>query len=177
MYTEELKIPKGRVAVLIGKMGKDKRTIELKTKTKIKINSKEGDAIIEGEDGLNCYLTKSILQAIARGFNPTGALKLLDEDYCYESLDLKEFTRKTEKDQRRVKARVIGSKGKAKIFIENKTNTDLSIYGKTVGIIGKIEDVQLAKQALINLVQGSKHGKVYGFIERTKKKSLSTKFK
>ena len=42
MYEEELKIPKDRVAVLIGKKGETKRAIQSRTKTKIRV-SKEGD--------------------------------------------------------------------------------------------------------------------------------------
>ena len=50
------------------------------------------------------------------------------------------------------------------------TNTSICVYGKTVGIIGKQENTSLAEHAIINLLQGSKHGNVYAFIEKQKKK-------
>ncbi|MCX6707311.1 MAG: KH domain-containing protein [Candidatus Woesearchaeota archaeon] len=41
-YSYDIKIPKDRVAVLIGKKGEVKKEIEECTKSKIKIDSKEG---------------------------------------------------------------------------------------------------------------------------------------
>ena len=52
------------------------------------------------------------------------------------------------------------------------TDTNIVIYGKTVGIIGKITDVMLARQGIINLLQGAKHGNVYSYIEKQKVKNL-----
>ena len=60
MHKEELKVPRSRVAVIIGKSGKDKRSIEKLTHTKISIDSKEGDVIVEGES-LDCFLTINII--------------------------------------------------------------------------------------------------------------------
>ena len=48
----ELKISKERIAILIGKKGETKRRLETLTKSKINIDSKEGDVIIRGEDSL-----------------------------------------------------------------------------------------------------------------------------
>jgi len=168
---EQLKIPKERIACLIGLKGKDKREIEEKTKTRIEINSEEGDVIING-DSVNCYDCREIVKAIGRGFNPKIALMLLDEDYYFELISMEEYTRKSKNDLARVKARLIGAKGKARRMIERMTNTYLSVYGKTVGIIGLQEDVILAKQAIISLLQGSKHGNVYAYIEKQKATKL-----
>ena len=168
---EQLKIPNERIACLIGKKGLEKKEIEKKTKTTLKINSEEGDIIIEGES-LNCYNCKKIIKAIGRGFNPKTALYLLDEDYYFELISIDDYSGKSKNNLTRIKARLIGIKGRAWRTIEKMTNTYLSIYGKTVGIIGLQEDVLLAKQALINLLQGSKHANVYAYIEKHKSKSL-----
>ena len=50
------------------------------------------------------------------------------------------------------------------------TNTYISVYGKTIGIIGSLEDVYLAKRALDKLVNGSPHGNVYKWIDREKQR-------
>ena len=73
-FVYELKIPKERVAVLIGKEGSVKEDIESSTKTKIKVDSKEGDVFISGEDGLGMYNAKEVIIAVGRGFNPETAL-------------------------------------------------------------------------------------------------------
>ena len=119
-------------------------------------------------DVFNCL---NIVKAIARGFNPDIALKLLNEDYCLEVISIEEFSR-NKKDLIRIRSRLIGTEGKAKKSIEQLTNTDLVIYGKTVCIIGKTEDVTIARQGIINLLQGSKHGNVYAYIEKQKLKNL-----
>ncbi len=73
-FVYELKIPKERVAVLIGKEGSVKEDIESSTKTKIKVDSKEGDVFISGEDGLGMYNAKEVIIAVGRGINPETAL-------------------------------------------------------------------------------------------------------
>jgi ribosomal RNA assembly protein len=167
---EQLKIPKDRIACLIGKKGTSRREIEKKTNTKLKINSEEGDVLIEGE-AVDCYTCKKIIKAIARGFNPKLALLLLDDNHTFELLNIEEYTKKGKNNFMRVKARLIGTQGKAWKMIEKLTNTDLSIYGKTVGIIGLHDNVSLAKQAIINLLHGSKHANVYTYIEKQKSRN------
>src|SRR3989344_5565705 len=104
---DEIRIPKERIAVLIGKKGETKRKISKLTNTKLQINSKEGDIIIYGENGLDVYIAKKIINAIGRGFNPEIALTLLEEDKDIEIINIWNFSRKTKKDLRRVKARLI----------------------------------------------------------------------
>jgi len=168
MYSYELRIPKDRVAVLIGKKGSTKRLIEQKTKTKLEVST-SGDVTLKGEDNIALFVTQNIIKAIGRGFNPDIALTLLDENNLLQIIPIKEFTGKSKKKFTRVKARLIGTKGKAKKIIEQTTNTEISIYGKTVSIIGPIENVDLAKRAIEKLLQGAPHAHVYKFIEAQKK--------
>lgn len=168
MYSYELRIPKDRVAVLIGKKGATKRLIEKKTKTKLKIST-TGDVVLKGEDNIALFVTQNIIKAIGRGFNPDIALTLLDENNLLEIIQIKDFTGKSKKKFTRIKARLIGTKGKAKKIIEQITNTTISIHGKTVSIIGAVENVGLAKRAIEKLLQGAPHGHVYKFIEAQKR--------
>ena len=170
MFSQDLKIPKQRIAILIGKKGEIKKLIERKTETKLKI-SKEGEVHISAEDNINIFNTSPIILAIGRGFNPDIALMLLDESFCLEIIPLKEISR-SEKDQIRIRSRIIGKEGKARSMLERLTNTFISVYGKTVSVIGKIEGVALAKRALEKLIQGAPHGNVYKYIELQKKKNL-----
>lgn len=167
MYSAELKIPRERVAVLIGKKGTTKKLIERRTRTRIEV-TKEGDVYISGEDSIDVFNTSPIVKAIGRGFNPNIALTLLNENHILEIINISDYSKKSNKKFIRIKARLIGTKGKAWKVLEKLTMTDLSVYGKTVSIIGKVEDVIVAKGALEKLLKGAPHGNVYKFIELQK---------
>ncbi len=157
-----VKIPEERIGVLVGKEGFEKRDIEKKTKTKIIVN--KGEVTIEG-DPIDEWVAKDIVKAIGRGFSPEKAVKLLNENYSFETLLIRNFAN-TEKAVQRKKGRVIGEKGKTRKTIEELTNTYVSVYGKTISIIGTYENVALAKEAIIKLLDGSSHTSVYKFLER-----------
>jgi ribosomal RNA assembly protein len=167
----EIKIPQERVAVLIGKGGETKKEIEELTKSKLDV-SKEGDVTISGNDGLILYTTKEIVRAIARGFNPKVALLLLKTDYALEMIDMKDIAGKSQNTMQRLKGRVIGKGGKAREEIERLTDCNISVYGKTIGIIGETMQVALARQAVAMLLQGSMHKTVFRFLEKKKKEML-----
>jgi ribosomal RNA assembly protein len=170
---EIIKIPKERIAVLIGEKGATKRKVQKVTKTKITISSEEGDVTVEGEDNLQVFITGKIIKAIGRGFNPDIALKLTNENYTFDIINIHDFSGKSKKQEERKKSRAIGTQGKARLTIEKMTNTYISIYGKSIGIIGELEDVYLARRALEKLLQGSPHTNVYGWIEREKERQES----
>lgn len=149
---EEILIPEKRISVL----KKMKEDIEEGTKTKIYINDA---VIIEGET-LNLLTAGNIVKAIGRGFS-TEAFDLLDENctLCIISLP------HNRKALIRIKARIIGKDGRVKKNIERLTNTKISIYGKTVSVIGNYEDVDKARVAIGKLIGGSTHKNVYRFLE------------
>ncbi len=161
---ELVKIPKERVAVLIGKKGATKKLIERNTHTKLTVD-KEGSVVING-DSLDVFEANSVVKAIGRGFNPDIALTLLNEENCMEIINIKDFTGKSEKKFIRRKSRLIGTNGKARKVIEKMTNTEVSIYGKTVTIIGHLENVSIAKRGTEILLRGAPHGNAYKYIER-----------
>ena len=170
-FSYELKVPEERVAVLIGTDGTTKKQIEEQTGCSLDI-SKEGDVTIMGEDGMQLYTTKDIVKAIGRGFNPRIALLLLKPDYAFELIDMTDITGKSKNDLLRVKGRVIGKGGKSREEIERLTDTNITVYGKTVGMIGEVAQVTAARQAIAMLLKGSMHKTVYHFLERKKKEML-----
>ena len=167
---EEVKIPKERIAILIGEKGLTRRKIQNKTKCKIIVSSKDGDVIIESEDNFNIFLTEKVIRAIGRGFNPDTALKLLNDDYILEIINIHDYSGKSKKQEIRIKSRAIGTQGKARKNIEKMTNCEICVYGKTISIIGKIDNVYLAKMALDKLLHGSPHSNVYKWIEYQKQR-------
>ena len=170
-FNYEIKIPEERVAVLIGKEGSTKKLIEEQTECSLDI-SKEGDVTIMGEDGLKLYTTKDIVKAIGRGFNPKIALLLLKTDYTFELIDMKDIAGKSKNTLERLKGRVIGKGGKSREEIERLTDTNITVYGKTIGIIGEQFQVSMARQAVSMLLQGSMHKTVFQFLEKKKKEVM-----
>lgn len=170
-FTYEIKVPQERVAVLIGKEGETKKEIEKATKSKLEI-SKEGDVTVTGEDALLMFSAKEIIHAIGRGFNPKIALMLLKTDYALEIIDMKDVAGKSKNTLERIKGRVIGKGGRSREEIERLTETHISVYGKTVGIIGELQQVSAAREAVAMLLSGSMHKTVFSFLEKKKKKML-----
>jgi ribosomal RNA assembly protein len=170
-FSYEVKIPEERVAVLIGSGGETKRKIEEEAGCQLDI-SKEGDVEIRGDDGLKLYTSREIVKAIARGFNPNTALLLLKQDYAFEMIDMKVIAGKSKNTLQRLKGRVIGKGGKSREEIERLTDCYISIYGKTIGIIGEVQQVAVAREAVAMLLQGSMHKTVFTFLEKKKKEML-----
>ncbi len=168
-YLYELRIPKDRVAVLIGKDGKVKEQIESETKTRIKVDRSEGDVFISGEDALGLYSCREVIRAIGRGFNPDIALLLLKSDYCFDLIDLSEAVGKSKDALLRIKGRVIGSEGKTRRLIEELSESYVCIYGITIGIIGLPESAAIAREAIEKLIRGSPHSSVYKFLEKKRR--------
>ena len=168
--TEYLKIPRERVGVLIGKNGITKDEIENLTKTDISIDSDTGSIAIspteETEDPLAVWKSRYIVKAIGRGFNPDVSLKLLGDETLLEIINLPDYVGKSKKAIMRQKARIIGKEGRTKDIIIDMTGVDISIYGKTVAIIGDMEQIHIAKEAVEMILNGVRHKTVYAFLEK-----------
>ncbi|MEM5772713.1 MAG: KH domain-containing protein [Candidatus Aenigmatarchaeota archaeon] len=151
-----VKIPEERLKIFDRK-GYSKK---LETLTNCNININE-EISIECEDPLLLMRLKEVIKAFGRGFDFEDTLNLLDEEYFLETINIQDFSGKSKNRMFVVKGRVIGRKGKAKKLIEKHTNVKIAIYGKTISIIGKWDDVQRAKKAVESLLQGRKHGTVF----------------
>lgn len=179
--TDYLKIPSNRVGVLIGKNGETKEQIEKVTQTQLDIDGEAGTVTIyptpNMEDQLGVWKTNHIVKAIGRGFNPEVALKLLDDEMYLEIIKLPLFVGKSKKALSRYKGRIIGKDGKTREIIVEMAEVDMAIYGKTVSIIGHLENVEVAKEAVEMILNGSRHKSVYGFLENKKQDMKMKEFK
>jgi len=174
-FEESLKIPLDRVGVLIGKGGKVKKMIEEECKVSLQIDSKSGDVTVKMTGSIeeaNPFKAVEIVNAIGRGFSPERAFRLLEDGQTLLIIDLREYVGKSRNSLIRIKGRIIGFKGKARRVIEELTGAYISVYGHTVAIIGDVEQVRLAEEAVRLLASGSSHKTVYSMLqrERTKKK-------
>jgi len=162
---EFVRVPEERARVIIGTKGSTKREIERVFNCKIDIKE-GGDVSIKGSDPLKVLKARDVVLAIGRGFSPQNALKLKDENLMLEVISLQELLGRNPSRIHRQKARIIGSSGCARKQIEEMTNTIISVYGKTVAIIGPAMNVKLARDAIIMLAEGAKHTTVYNFLRR-----------
>ncbi len=164
------KLPPDRIGVLIGEKGRVKTEIMKRTRTRITVDSTTGMVIIEPESPdvppFMVMKAQEVVRAIAYGFPPEKALKLLDEDQVLIVIDLKQYVGDAPNHLKRIKGRIIGEKGKARKTIEEMTGTYISIYGNYVAIIGDYETASIAKQAVEMLIQGRQHSTVYRYLER-----------
>jgi ribosomal RNA assembly protein len=166
---QETRITQERIGVLIGKKGQTKHDIEEKTKTRIHIDSEEGLVLVEGEDADGFIQAVDTVRAIARGFSPERAFTLMeDSDIYLEIIELSDFDINDGKIER-IRGRIIGRDGRSRSQIEDMTNTEISVYGKTVGIIGNIEQVKTAREAVEMLIKGVSHESVFTFLEKKKR--------
>ncbi|MEZ0248782.1 MAG: KH domain-containing protein [Thermoproteus sp.] len=107
---------------------------------------------------------RDMAQAISLGFAPEDALKLEDESYRLEYIDLKEHVER--QHMPRVKGRIIGEDGRAKATIEALAGVKVVVGDRYVGVLGPADAVYVAKEALLMLISGKKHGTVYKYIEK-----------
>lgn len=160
-----IKIPEERVGVLIGKDGETRSTIERMLSVNLTIND-GGGVLIEANNVDSLIKAENIVRAIGRGFSPQRAMRLAEEDIILEIINLRDFVGKSINALTRIRGRIIGRGGKAREMIEELTDTIISVYGHTVSIIGRLEDVELAKEAVMKLIKGAEHTTVYRFLNR-----------
>ena len=167
--TEHIKVPLERIAVLVGPKGSIKELIEEKSTAMLSIDSQSGDVeITDAKDPLKGMRAGEVIHAIARGFSPQKALRLFDDELLmFETIDLSNIAR-TEKDLQRVRGRIIGKAGKTREIFEALTSARISVYGKTVCLIGYPEQNAVARKGIDMLLEGSSHGPVYKFLEKKK---------
>ena len=163
-------MPKERIGVAIGPRGEVKQEIERRTGTRLTLDSETGEVRIEpGEDPLGALMAREVLHAIARGFSSERAFRLFEDNQLLEVIDIRDFTGRSEKALIRLKGRAIGERGKTRQILEETTEAHVSVYGKTIALIGTAEQLAVAREAIERLLGGAKHSSVYRFLERKRR--------
>ncbi|MFB6115758.1 MAG: pre-rRNA-processing protein PNO1 [Candidatus Nanohalobium sp.] len=163
---KEVKIPEERVGVLIGEGGETKEEFEDYTDCELVVE--DNVARIEG-DALAEMNAQKVVKAIGRGFAPDKAFKLMERDTALYIIDIGEYAT-TSNSRDRLKGRVIGREGEARRHIEKMCEIDMVIYGKTIGMIGKAQNIEVAQEAVNMLLNGSSHSTAYNFLEKNQAK-------
>lgn len=179
-FEKIIRIPNDRIGVLIGKSGKVKSQIERLCGVTLDIDSETGETTITSNgdiESIQPFKATEIVMAIGRGFSPENALTLLKSDNSLHVIDLREFTGKSIANIERIKGRIIGEGGKARKNMENLTGTHISVYGKTVSIIGDTSKLKLVVDAISSISGGSIHGSVYSRLEAANRRNKEEKMK
>ena len=171
-FEQVVRIPVERVGAVIGKEGGTKRFLENEMGVTLKVDGKEGVVTVKSEKALKTdpFSATRVIEAIGRGFSPQRARRLLDEGTALEVIDLRNYAGRSVNSLERIRGRVIGLKGKSRRVIEELTACHISVYGRTVAIIGEASEVQLASEAVRSLATGSQHKTVYNSLQKARSK-------
>jgi ribosomal RNA assembly protein len=165
-------MPKERIGVAIGPNGSVKREIEQRVGVKLSFDSETGQVKVEPtENPLGVLKAGDALKAIARGFSPEKAFNLFHDDRFLDIVDIRDYVGDSERAVVRMKGRLIGREGRTREAIERATGAYLSIYGRTVAMIGTAEQLKTARGAVEMLLKGAEHSSVYKFLERKRKEA------
>ena len=160
-------VPDDRIGVLIGEGGETMREIEERAEVRLDVDSETGSVRIESVgDPIRGLAGPDVVEAIGRGFAPAAAMRLLEDDMqMFDVVDIEAATR-NKNDLRRQKGRLIGEDGRTRELMEELSGADVVIYGTTLGMIGKPEQVDAVRSAAEMILDGAPHGAVYSFLER-----------
>ncbi|MAG79125.1 hypothetical protein CMI40_02000 [Candidatus Pacearchaeota archaeon] len=146
---------------------KNKKRLEEKLNIKITNRGKEVSINGKPEDE---YSGEKVIDAINFGFSFKTAMLIREEDFIFEIIHIKDYTKR--KDLKRIKARIIGTKGRTLKTLNELTKCHFEIKENHIGIIGYSEYIKNAQDAIISIIHGSKQSNVYNFLEKHQVKEV-----
>ncbi|KGG51188.1 ribosomal RNA assembly protein [Mitosporidium daphniae] len=133
----------------------------MNTRTKC-VEFKEASLLQKSDRGSGASISKAqdFVRAFCLGFEIDDALAILRMDDLY----IDSFENLHGDHLSRAIGRLAGKDGKTKFAIENATRTRIVIADSKVHLLGAVQNIRLAKDALVRLVIGSPPGKVYAHL-------------
>ena len=104
------RVPKNRIAVLIGKGGQTRKMLEEASGAKLDIDSKSGEVMAEWEeepDPVVRMKMPDVVLAIGRGLAPSRAVQLIEDDIFLRMYDIREWVGRQPNQTRRMRSRLI----------------------------------------------------------------------
>jgi KH domain-containing protein len=136
---------------------------KLENSLNIKITNRGKEVQIKGTPEQE-YIAEKVVEALDFGFPVSSALSIKEQDNVFEVISIKNYT--TRQDLERIRARIIGTKGKTLKTLSQLTNCDFEIKGNEIGIIGSPELMQNAQNSIISLIKGTKQSNIYSYLEK-----------
>lgn len=140
---------------------KNKKKLEKILNIKITNRGKE---VYLGGKSEDEYIAEKVIDALEFGFPFSTAIMIKEQNFVFEIINIKNYTKR--KDLVRIRARIIGTKGKTLQTLHHLTNCFFEIKNNSVGIIGGPEFIKNSQEALISIIKGSKQANVYSFLEK-----------
>jgi len=151
----------------VGKIIKNKRAIEKSMGVSLKFSDEGITITSKKDDAYDEFIAKEMIEALEQGFTFESVIKLKNEDYMFQKINVKDLARPSR--IKTIMGRLIGEKGRTKEIISEMTGCDVAIHDFSVSIIGNTDDVEIANQAIRSLIQGSPHASVYAYLERNRR--------
>ncbi len=130
---------------------------------KVRISMEGDNASVEG-DSMDEYNAAKAVKALCDGFDLKIVSFLKDEEYMAEEVSISDYAKRQRFKQ--IRARIIGKEGRVLKTISELSSCAIKLADNRVIIIGMTEDVDIAKSAIVSLIQGSKHSSVYAKLEK-----------
>lgn len=104
-------------------------------------------------------------------FPLSNAIFLLKRGNVFtDSFEIRDVKRLKHQHINRAIGRIIGREGKVKKSIEQASNTKIVVMGETIHIMGSVDNMKLARDAVCRLIMGSEPGKVCSGIRNVTEK-------
>lgn len=142
---------------------KNKRRLEKILNIKITRRGKEVSIQGEPEDE---HIAEKIIDALNFGFPFSTAMLIKKEDFTFEMINIKDYTKR--KDLRIIRARIIGTRGKTLKILNHLTNCYFELKDNYIGVIGPPEYLEGGQKAIIAIIKGAKQSRVYGLMKKSK---------
>ena len=136
---------------------------KLEEKLNVKITNRGKEVSIKGKPEKE-YIAEKIIDALNFGFSFSTSMLIKEEDFVFEIINIKDYTKR--KDLKRIRARIIGTKGKTLQTLYKLTKCHFEIKDNYIGIIGAPEYIENAQNAIISIIKGAKQANVYSFLEK-----------
>ena len=167
------RVPKNRIAVLIGKGGQTRKMLEEISGAELDIDSQTGEVMAEWKeepDPVVRMKMPDVVLAIGRGLAPSRAIQLIQDDVFLRMYDIREWVGRQPNQTRRMRSRLIGRNGRIRSLIEEISNCEMAIHGSTVLVIGDRDGITLAGPAIEGILRGSEHSTILHGLEQDRKR-------
>ncbi len=141
----------------------------LEKELNIKIKNKGKEVFIEGSSEEE-YIAEKVIEALNFNFPFEIAMLIKNENFSFETLNIKDYTKRH--DLKIIRARIIGKGGKTLKTLNELTKCYFELEDNHIGIIGDVEYIKNAEEAVIAIIKGAKQSNVYSFLEKHQQKPV-----